>query len=460
VTRRPRLGLAALAVCALAAACTPAVEVPARRAVPEAPLPPMKRFDATRPPAPARSNVDIAADILDLAFLMESGRVVPALTRFEGPVRVALAGDAPPSAASDLATLIARLRAEAGIDIAGAAGPGTANVWIEFLPRARMQAVVPQAACFVVPRVAGWADFRANRRGTTTDWTTLAVRDRISVFIPSDVAPQEVRDCLHEELAQALGPLNDLYRLSDSVFNDDNFHTVLTGFDMLVLRALYAPELRSGMTRAEVAARLPAVLARLNPRGETIAPRGVTPTPRAWIEAIEAALGPRTTGSARREAARRALAIAESQGWQDNRRAFSHFAVARLSLGSEVEAAVLQFAAAARLYRGLPDGTIHVAHVDMQMAAFALSSGQAAEALALTDRALPAVRAAQNAALLATLLMIRSEALDLAGRGAEARAARMDSLAWARYGFGAEAAVRGRLAEIAALNPRAGGRGG
>jgi len=34
-------------------------------------------------------------------------------------------------------------------------------------------------------------------------------------------SPQEVRDCLHEELAQALGPLNDLYRLPDSVFNDD-----------------------------------------------------------------------------------------------------------------------------------------------------------------------------------------------------------------------------------------------
>ena len=55
-----------------------------------------------------------------------------------------------------------------------------------------------------------------------------------------------MRDCLHEELAQAMGPLNDLYELSDSVFNDDNFHTVLTGFDMLVLRLHYAPELANG----------------------------------------------------------------------------------------------------------------------------------------------------------------------------------------------------------------------
>ena len=81
-----------------------------------------------------------------------------------------------------------------------------------------------------------------------------------------------MRDCLHEELAQALGPLNDLYRLSDSVFNDDNMHTVLTGFDMLILRVFYSPALRSGMTRAEVAARLPAILAQLNPAGQSRVP--------------------------------------------------------------------------------------------------------------------------------------------------------------------------------------------
>ena len=54
-------------------------------------------------------------------------------------------------------------------------------------------------------------------------------RQRVAVFLPADAAPQELRDCLHEEIAQALGPLNDLYRLPDSIFNDDNVHTVLTG---------------------------------------------------------------------------------------------------------------------------------------------------------------------------------------------------------------------------------------
>jgi hypothetical protein len=446
---------AALALLALAACAAPSADVAQRRAVATEPLPPMKRFTAAPARAPLRSNTDIARDFLALHFEMESGRTLERLTRFEAPVRVRLAGAVPPTAPGDLSALIDRLRREARIDIALAGPDAPANLTVEFLPRARMQALVPAAACFVVPRVGSWEEFRVKRRNAVTDWADLVTRDRVAVFIPSDVPPQEVRDCLHEELAQALGPLNDLYHLSDSVFNDDNFHTVLTGFDMLVLRATYAPELRSGMRRDEVAAALPRVLARLNPGGVGRGSAGDPgPTPRLWTQAIETALGPRTAPGERRAAARRALAIAEAAGWQDNRRAFSHFAVARLAQAAEIELAVLHFAAAAQIFRTLPDAAIHLAHVDMQMAAFALSSGQAEEALRLVDRAMPAVRAAENAALLSTLLMIRAEALGMQGRTAEAQAARLDSLAWGRYGFGPDSAVRARAAEIAALVPR------
>ena len=88
-----------------------------------------------------------------------------------------------------------------------------------------------------------------------------------------------MRDCLAEEITQALGPANDLYRLPDSIWNDDNFHGMATPFDMLILRALYQPELQSGMTRPEVAAALPGVLDRVNPEGRGLpaaaAPAGV-----------------------------------------------------------------------------------------------------------------------------------------------------------------------------------------
>jgi hypothetical protein len=90
----------------------------------------------------------------------------------------------------------------------------------------------------------------------------------------------------------------------------------------------------------------------------------------------------------------------------------------------------------------------------MQLAAFALSSGQTEAAIALVDDNLAPVAQAENAALLATLLMIKAEALELQGRTQEARAVRLDSLGWARYGFGSDEAVRIRVSEISALSAR------
>ncbi len=434
----------------------PSRDVAERRVTPEIvqAIPAMNQFGATQVSAPARSNAQIAADFLELSFQMESGRRIERLSRFEGPVTITVAPGAPASLSPDLDRLIDRLRTEARIDIRRVPYGTAANITVETLPRERMQRFVPEAACFVVPRVSSWTEFRRARNSRDMDWTTLESRERVAVFLPNDVAPQEVRDCLHEEVAQAMGPLNDLYRLDDSVFNDDNFHAVLTGFDMLILRAYHDDAIRSGMTQAEVAAVLPGVLARLNPRGERAGgPVDQSPTPRAWIEAIETALGPGTRGPERVIAADRAVTIARQAGLSDARLAFSYFALGRLSLATDVEGSVNAFLAAANIYDRIAPGGIHAAHIDMQLAAFALSSGRADEALRLSGQALPAATRAQNASLLSTLLMIRAEALDGMGRSSEARQVRLDSLAWGRYGFGNTAAVGARLTEVAALAP-------
>jgi len=277
----------------------------------------------------------------------------------------------------------------------------------------------------------------------------------MAVFLPGDVSPQEVRDCLHEEIAQAIGPLNDLYRLPDSVFNDDNFHTVLTGFDMLVLRVLYDPALRSGMSPEAVAARLPGILARVNPDGRARGRGDIkSQTPRAWIDAIETALGPGASSNRRINAARRAVSIAFDEGWGDNRTAFSLFVLGRLTLGTEPELALASFLQAGGIYSE-GDGTeIQAAHVAMQLSAFALSAGQSDAVIDIVNRHLGAVVEAENAALLSTLLFVKAEALELENRPAEAREVWLDSLGWARYGFGSETDVRQRASEIAAISPR------
>ncbi len=450
-----------LPFCLMLGACVPgpSVDMPSRAATHEiSTMPAIKSFSSPRPVPPMRSNRDIQRDFLELSFQLESGRTLQYFSRFEEPISIAVTGTPPPTLIPDLNRLVHRLRTEAGIDVARVRN-GNANITIEAVPRSEIRRNLPKAACFVVPNISRLSQYRAARHSRVTNWSLLTTRKKLAIFLPNDSSPQEVRDCLHEELAQALGPLNDLYRLPDSVFNDDNVHTVLTGFDMLILRAYYAPELRSGMTRAQVAARLPAILSRLNPAGDRRAPHYASSTPREWIEAIQTALGPGARPAQRRDAALSAVRIAEAVGWRDHRRAFSHFALGRLTQATDPDFAQDQFVIADQFYRRTPGSDLHRAYTAAQLAAYAISQGRGADALVLLNPHLSTAERHENAALLSTLMMLRAEALDLNGRTSEANAVRLDSLGWARYGFGEDWAVRAKLREISALNPLKGSNG-
>ncbi|GAA6182070.1 MULTISPECIES: DUF2927 domain-containing protein [unclassified Shimia] len=423
-----------------------------RAAIADTTLPPVKAFSTPRPLPPARSNRDIARDFLDLTFELESGRPLERLTRFEGPITVRVTGDPSAGTISDLKALLVRLRNEAGINIT-LTNDSAANVTIQAVSRRDIRRALPQAACFVVPNISAITQYRAARRNGQANWALLQRREKIAIFLPNDASPQETRDCLHEELAQALGPLNDLYRLPDSVFNDDNIHAVLTGFDMTILRAFYDPALANGMNRAQVAARLPEVLARINPRGERLSSNPLPATPRVWIASVQAALGPGTSPEGRRSAARQALAIAQSEGWQDHRLGFSHYALGRLLQSQDIAEALHHFKSADRAYRSAAQFGPHRAFVSTQLSAYAISAGQSREALNLIGPQLGPAAQFENAALLSTLMLLQSEALDMEGKFDEAGQLRLDSLGWARYGFGPDWAVRAKLREISALSP-------
>lgn len=443
----------ALVLC-LMAACAPAPQdVAASRAVPlSSSLPPIKTFAAGPVDTPSRPNAEIAQDFLDLSFRMESGRTLPVMTRFEGPINVKITGPAPATLRADLDHLLSRLRREANINI-DLVTSGPANIIVATVPHATLRAAVPRAACFVVPRVESWQDYLRKRATPAVDWTTLRERTTATMFVPSDVAPQEARDCLHEELAQALGPLNDLYRLPDSVFNDDNIHNVLTSFDMLILKTYYAPDLANGMSRTEVAARLPGLLSRLNPAGRRA---GTPPGPvadRAWIDAVQVALSGTASPDRRRAAALEAINVSRANQWGGTREAFALYAYGRLQVGHDSDQALSAFVRAENIYRADPATQIHAAHIAVQRAAFALAAGDAAATIAIANSAIPEARDHQNAALLATLMMFKAEALDLQGDSAAAEAVRLDSLGWARYGFGQDENVQARLTEISSLRP-------
>ncbi|WP_412507683.1 DUF2927 domain-containing protein [Roseovarius sp. SYSU LYC5161] len=87
--------------------------------------------------------------------------------------------------------------------------------------------------CFVVAFSAGEASYRYTR----------AV-----AFIRAEHPELMRRSCVHEELAQGLGLANDSPRARPSIFNDDDEFALLTSHDEELLRLLYDPALKPGMT--------------------------------------------------------------------------------------------------------------------------------------------------------------------------------------------------------------------
>lgn len=443
------------AVLMVLSACAPATQrdLPSRIRIAETELPSMKAFAPKAPPSQRIANNHLVEDFLQLSFELESGRPLPSLTRFEGPISLRVIGRPSPTTESDLSGLLSRLENEAGIAISRTDSP-SASITIDAVSRREIQRVLPQAACFVAPNVTSLAEYRSARRSAKTNWATLTERQQLVIVLPNDVSPQEVRDCLHEELAQALGPLNDLYRLPNSVFNDDNVHTVLTNFDMLILRATYAPELATGMSKAQVAALLPGIFARENPKGAFRGAARQTQTPQAYVKAIQTALGPGADLPTRRAAAFEAVRIATESNWRDSRRGFSYYALGRVLQSTDPAAAYQSFVTADKAYARSAETRLHRAYVAAQLGAHALAKGDTRKARARVTPMIDRAKQAQNAALLATLQLLRAETLEADGRVAEARALRLDSLGWARYGFGSDWAVEAKKREIADLNRR------
>lgn len=426
-------------------------DLPSRTSIANEELPAMKAFAPVAPPSQRVANAHLVEDFLELSFQLESGRQLLTFTRFEGPISLRVIGRPSATLERDLSGLLTRLYREADIAIERTSSP-QANITIDAVPRRDIQKVLPQAACFVAPNVTSLSAYRSARRDPKTNWSTLRERRQLVIVVPNDVSPQEVRDCLHEELAQALGPLNDLYRLPNSIFNDDNVHTVLTDFDMMILRATYAPELANGMSRADVAQQLPGIFARENPQGNFRATSRATQTPRAYVKAIQIALGPGSTMPERRAAANLAVAIAADSGWTDTRRGFAYYAQGRVLQSVDPFAAYQAFQRADAIYARSAQTRLHRAYVAAQLGAYALSTGDTRKARAHVTPQIPRAQQAQNAALLATLQLLRAEALAADGRLNEANALRLDSLGWARYGFGPDWAVDAKEREIATLN--------
>ena len=84
-----------------------------------------------------------------------------------------------------------------------------------------------------------------------TEQSTPNVLAKGWVLIDADLDPDHIRRCLAQEIAQALGLPNDIDDPDGTVFSTYSRRETLSTSDENIVRILYDPRLRPGMSRAE-----------------------------------------------------------------------------------------------------------------------------------------------------------------------------------------------------------------
>lgn len=95
----------------------------------------------------------------------------------------------------------------------------------------------------------------------------IVQRGRAEIHIWSELRPDHIRQCIAQEMTQAIGPGGDLDgpfgSRQDTVFASYGGALELTKSDRQVLRILFDPRLRSGMRRDDVLEILPQIVAEM-----------------------------------------------------------------------------------------------------------------------------------------------------------------------------------------------------
>lgn len=208
---------------------------------------------------------DLVRNFERIAFFDEyarGGRSGGALSRWSDPVRLGVEfGDSVPEQqrkkdAADIRSYAARLSRITGFPISTVSQRSNFHVFVageddrDFVQR-RLRQLVPDVSD------AELALFRDLPKSFYC--FVVAVSDRKNPNTYRHAAaliraehPDLVRlSCIHEEIAQGLGLPNDSPDARPSIFNDDDEFALLTTHDEMLLKMLYDPRLKPGMTAEE-----------------------------------------------------------------------------------------------------------------------------------------------------------------------------------------------------------------
>lgn len=237
------------------------------------------RRDVMPPDAPF-SDDDLVRDFVRIALYDEytdvNGRFVHAeqpalLRRWEKPVRVTVMTGSSESAEeaardrSNVAAFVRRLALLTGRDVA-MAHDADPNFVILFMTDAERLAfaqelpkLYPGFAPAVLTAMRSVQDFCITY--SFWDKANPSTYSAVIIQIPAEHPPFTKLSCVQEEMAQAMGLPNDSPDARPSLFNDNKEFALLTKHDAILLRMLYDPRLRPGMTAAEALPLLPSIAA-------------------------------------------------------------------------------------------------------------------------------------------------------------------------------------------------------
>jgi hypothetical protein len=429
-----------LGIIAFCAGCMPAPDTPVR-AIPV--VVPKPAFPALGTAVPAGhtgyDNASLARLFVSLSHDTEWGARRRHLVRYEAPVSVGLEGAGVESHLAFLDAFLGQIARDSGVEIARDAGP--ANLHVRFVAGRRFDALLPTAFCVVGQGDVRWDAFAADPSNFGA--RALLAADRITqmtIFIPDTAPPYLVRNCLLEDIPQALGLANDLYGLGSSIFNDDAAHLWPTKLDYLMLSVLYAPEMTTGLDRRQSEARAFAVLNRINPSGA-----GAPPLPMlrqrmlgAWPELIQRVFSRAASEREAREFAEKALVIVTAHAPMSAQHCHTLLTAGRVLSRPEPQRALLLFEQAREVCdaaHGVSD--VRQARIDLESACALLRLDQPDAVIGLAEAIWPVLAAHGQDERLAALYRIESEALAVIEPGS-ARAASVTKLAeeWSAYALG------------------------
>jgi hypothetical protein len=198
------------------------------------------------------SNARLVENFRRIAFFTypnDERHVPKPLTKWQGPIRYAVIGSKADGAQVD--GLMRRLAGLTGLPM-DRVGEAEAN-FIVLLLNDRQQRAARQtfadgeSRAFFDSFVSAIFDC-----GAIADWSEDEPEiTRALVYLHGDLGGLYRRLCFHEEISQSLGLFNDDPTVRPSIFNDDDEFALLTTHDEYLLRILYDPRLRSGMTPDE-----------------------------------------------------------------------------------------------------------------------------------------------------------------------------------------------------------------